>query len=70
MEELWPDNNSDSNVDIETNVKPFKLYMKSNCFTFIDQFFKQVNGTAMGSSISSTIPELVIQCIENEIICK
>lgn len=45
-----------------------ELYLKSTDFTFNNQFYSQIYGAAMDSSIFAIIVNLVRENVENEIL--
>ena len=57
-----------TNLPIYEFLDSIKLVLHSNCFSFDNDFYKQHFGVAMGSPLSSTVSNLVLEDIEAEII--
>jgi hypothetical protein len=47
-----------------------EITLKSTYFQYKDTFFKQIEGCAMGSSISSVIAQMVLEELEANVIAK
>jgi hypothetical protein len=61
---FWVNRHNRGSVTTEHILYLLKIILKQNYFQYDNQFCQPNNGIAMDSPISSTLPEIYLQCLE------
>lgn len=70
VHEQWQNLKNFTTLPEQEFQKALKFTLTTNFFQFKDKFYKQLDGVAMGSPISSVIAQLVMEHVEKQIIAK
>ena len=67
IQEVYPSTSFLSEIQIDLIISLTSFCLSLNCFKFNDRFLKQIQGTAMGSSISTRIAEILTQLLKRKL---
>lgn len=68
IDKKWNDIKDHTKLPKKTFIEALKLTQKCNYFQFHDNFYEQLDGCAMGSPISSTVAQLVMEYLEENVL--
>ena len=66
----WNEIKKFTDIPLDEFLTAIELTLKSTYFLYNDKCYKQIEGCAMGSSISSVIAQMVLEELESEVISK
>lgn len=68
IEKKWDEIKKFTDIPLNEFKQAVSLTLNSTYFMYKDKYFKQIDGCAMGSSISSVVAQLVLEDLENTVI--
>jgi len=66
----WTDIQNHTKLPLQEFLKAIEYTLSMNYLQYTDDYYKQLDGCAMGAPISSTIAQLVMEFLEEEVIAK